>query len=279
MNINKENYEEFLFDYMEGNLSAEEHAELKAIIEKDEFLKSELAAFEQTILVPSDDVEYPYKDALLKQDKKTRIIPLYTYISVGVAAAIVLLAIVFMPNAADNTLPDNVAENTPNTISKETENTPHINSDNFTEEIAPITADNEVENPSTPYVSVVKNTPTGATETPKQTLQKIDPITAYTLNHTYPLKDAEKIDNPGYVDAPGWDVINAANTANTTTPNTDGNTPLIPAFKKAVLNEAGDLWASIKKPSIKLFTKDDEGKKKLQLILQYDTYQALIRVR
>jgi|GEM_PF-765340 len=66
MSINKDNYETFFLDYHEGNLQAEQVAELFLFLEENPHLKAEFEAFEDVKLPEPATTTYPDK-ALLKR--------------------------------------------------------------------------------------------------------------------------------------------------------------------------------------------------------------------
>ncbi len=67
MNINRENYEAFLLDYLESNLSPAQVAELMVFLEMNPDLKEALEGFEMMTLNPDDSVSFPDKNSLKKQ--------------------------------------------------------------------------------------------------------------------------------------------------------------------------------------------------------------------
>lgn len=66
MKINRNNYEVFFLDYYEGNLPAEQVAELFLFLEENPQFKSEFDSFETIILKPSSIINFPEKAWLKK---------------------------------------------------------------------------------------------------------------------------------------------------------------------------------------------------------------------
>lgn len=70
MEINRNNYEAWFLDYIEGNLSAEREAMLLLFLEHNPDLKQELEGFEM-ISLSDDQPSFELKDTLKKTDEKT----------------------------------------------------------------------------------------------------------------------------------------------------------------------------------------------------------------
>ena len=64
MKINKNNYEAFFLDYHEGNLSAEQTAELMLFLEKHPGLKEEFYSFENISLENIEEIKFDGKEQL-----------------------------------------------------------------------------------------------------------------------------------------------------------------------------------------------------------------------
>jgi len=92
MNINTENYEAYLLDYMEGQLNAEETAQLKAFVATQGLDWSELTE-------PLPHLEAPQMAYESKKDlkKKRAIVPLYVKMAGAAAAAGLLLTVTLWP--------------------------------------------------------------------------------------------------------------------------------------------------------------------------------------
>ncbi|MFN0276812.1 MAG: hypothetical protein ACKVPJ_13780, partial [Chitinophagales bacterium] len=68
MNININNYEELMIDYIEGNLSDEQEKQLLQFIKIHPELKAELEVFELTKLKPDMSIVFANKEMLKKQE-------------------------------------------------------------------------------------------------------------------------------------------------------------------------------------------------------------------
>lgn len=102
MKIDKHNYEEWMVEHLEGNLSPEQEVLFEQFMVEHPELQSELEMFDNTFLSPDTTVTYPDKNALKKRDSK--IIGLNTYFryASAIAAALLLFAAVrfIMPKDA-----------------------------------------------------------------------------------------------------------------------------------------------------------------------------------
>ena len=68
MKINRENYEEWMIDFVEGNLSPADEAEVRDFIELNPDVKEELEEFENIVLEPENIPSYEEKLSLKKSD-------------------------------------------------------------------------------------------------------------------------------------------------------------------------------------------------------------------
>ena len=91
-NITTDNYEAYLLDYMEGNLSPEGAAELKAFVAAQGLDWSELT--EELPYLAAPQVAYEGKEKL---KKKAAVVPLYVKIASAAAAAGLLLTVSLWP--------------------------------------------------------------------------------------------------------------------------------------------------------------------------------------
>ena len=92
MNINTDNYEAYLLDYMEGNLSPEGAAELKAFVTAQGLDWAELT--EELPHLEAPQITFEHKERL---KKKGAVVPLYVKIASVAAAAGLLLTIGLWP--------------------------------------------------------------------------------------------------------------------------------------------------------------------------------------
>ena len=91
-NITTDNYEAYLLDYMEGNLSPDEAEQLKAFIAAQGLDWEELT--EELPQLEAPQITYEGKESL---KKKTTIVPLYVKIASAAAAAGLLLTVSLWP--------------------------------------------------------------------------------------------------------------------------------------------------------------------------------------
>ena len=66
-NINKNNYEAFLLDYLEQNLAPDMVAELRLFLEQNPALKQELDEMEELAIIEASTIEFPNKAGLKKE--------------------------------------------------------------------------------------------------------------------------------------------------------------------------------------------------------------------
>lgn len=88
MNINIDNYEAYLLDYQDGNLSAEETAQLKAFVEAQGMDWAELTEEMPQLMAPA--VVFEGKESL---KRKSKVIPLFVKIASAAAAALLFILI------------------------------------------------------------------------------------------------------------------------------------------------------------------------------------------
>lgn len=85
--INKNNYEEYALDYLEGKLSPEQEQAMEQFLLEHPSIKEEIEGVEKMVLVEDESITYPYKKNLKKAS------PFYNTMLFKVAAAIVFLII------------------------------------------------------------------------------------------------------------------------------------------------------------------------------------------
>ncbi|MBC8172638.1 MAG: hypothetical protein H7X71_01920, partial [Chitinophagales bacterium] len=93
MNININNYEEWMIDYLEGNLTRQQEKQLTHFLEAHPELRAELELFQHTKLRPDMNLVFENKEILKKQETG-RVITMASWkkYSIGVAAALLLFA-------------------------------------------------------------------------------------------------------------------------------------------------------------------------------------------
>lgn len=108
--ITTKNYEEYIVRHIDGELTAGETSALMAFLEAHPDLKKELAAYEDTKLIP-DTLIYPATQTLLKPEPQKR--PLIYWTRYGIAAGIAAIIIVaFFKFSGTKSVTDDVATST-----------------------------------------------------------------------------------------------------------------------------------------------------------------------
>lgn len=87
--ITKDNYQAYLLDFLEGNLSKEDKRELEVFLEKNPHFADELKAYDESIFL-SPDLTIKFEDKETLMHKKRFIFPIWARYS-SYAAAILLL--------------------------------------------------------------------------------------------------------------------------------------------------------------------------------------------
>ncbi|MBP6303398.1 MAG: hypothetical protein KBB37_04120 [Bacteroidia bacterium] len=100
MSINKENYEMYFFDLMEGNLSADEEQMVRAFAAQHPELAAELAAYSKSVLVADETVVFENKESL-KRKKGGFIYLFHPYLSVA-AIGILLIGALWILNQPES---------------------------------------------------------------------------------------------------------------------------------------------------------------------------------
>ncbi len=93
MKITINNYEEWMIDYIEGNLSNDQRKQLAEFLEFHPELKAELELFGQTKLQPDTNLVFANKD-LLKKKENGRVITMMSWVKYSVAVAAVLMVFI-----------------------------------------------------------------------------------------------------------------------------------------------------------------------------------------
>lgn len=93
MKITINNYEEWMIDYIEGNLSNDQRKQLAEFLEFHPELKAELELFEQTKLHPDTNLVFANKE-LLKKKENGRVITMMSWVKYSVAVAAVLMVFI-----------------------------------------------------------------------------------------------------------------------------------------------------------------------------------------
>jgi cytoskeletal protein RodZ len=165
MSINKENYEMYFFDLMEGNLSADEEQMVRAFAAQHPELEAELAAYSKSVLVADETVVFENKESL-KRKKVGLIYLFHPYLSVA-AIGILLIGALWILNQPESRS-TGVLANTKDTSSlvqppsSEQALVPEVAEENKADETLAV--------PHVTYATTVKKSYRNIT--PKRTIQK-----------------------------------------------------------------------------------------------------------
>ncbi len=70
MTINKQNYSDFLLDYLDNELSEEEHIQFLAFMEEHDDIKEEFLLLQKTKLSADEEIVFPSKNSLYRSESK-----------------------------------------------------------------------------------------------------------------------------------------------------------------------------------------------------------------
>lgn len=128
--INKDNYEAYFLDYLEGNLSEKYKKELELFLKENPKLGEELKAYDNSLfLIPDMEISFKEKESL--RHKKAFLFPLWLKYS-SVAAVFILICLVagklFFKPVSEKELPISspIASNIKQPLIKEKENKAEI---------------------------------------------------------------------------------------------------------------------------------------------------------
>ena len=88
MTITIDNYEECFYRYCEGELNAQERAEVEAFAVQHPELAEELRLYDPTLKLEDIPLAYPDKDGLLHRE--TRVVPLWRWVAAACVAAVLV---------------------------------------------------------------------------------------------------------------------------------------------------------------------------------------------
>ena len=95
-NINRENYEAYLIDYLHGELSAEDILAMEKFISANADVQEEFALLQKTILSADEAVVFENKKSLLKPESNNIFILYKKYIAVAAVVSGIIISIFFM---------------------------------------------------------------------------------------------------------------------------------------------------------------------------------------
>lgn len=90
MQITRLNYEEYMLDYLEGNLSEEMYSAVATFLQQHPDLEAEMEGLQNVAFIPDEQIVYPHKTALKKKVKR-KVVPLYWQFRRAIAVAAMLL--------------------------------------------------------------------------------------------------------------------------------------------------------------------------------------------
>src|SRR5690242_942664 len=93
MTINLNNYEEYLLNYVDGELPAAEVRELLQFLQDHPELQEELKLLQATKLEPEAELVFGDKQPLYRQEEGAKVIPLHRGWWLSAAAAVILALI------------------------------------------------------------------------------------------------------------------------------------------------------------------------------------------
>ena len=97
MTITTDNYEEYFYQYCEGELTAEECAAVEAFATQHPELAEELSLYDPSLKLEESPLPYPDKESLLHRE--TKVVPLWRWVAAACVAAVLIGGVYLMwPN-------------------------------------------------------------------------------------------------------------------------------------------------------------------------------------
>jgi hypothetical protein len=97
MNINLHNYEEYLIDYLHGELDPAMAKSMQALIDSNASVAEEYELLKQTIFTPDETIVFENKHFLLREDQENKLVVSYKkYYAVAAAIIGLLMGLFFM---------------------------------------------------------------------------------------------------------------------------------------------------------------------------------------
>lgn len=277
MSINKENYEMYFFDLMEGNLSADEEKQVRAFAAQHPELEAELAAYTQSVLVADETVVFENKESL-KRKKGGFIYLFHTYLSVA-AIGILLIGALWILNQPESSSTGLLAN------SKDT--TSAVQPSSTEQAVVPeVTAENNKADEKTPvvphvtYATTVKKS--DRISTSKRAVQKEklttpvkftpvqEPIQMAKVDTSIIKKDIPQIHLEQQVEKRVASVLSDKDKDSAQVVVVQNNQPE-PAermgVKETIVNKVGNWLSYLSKPTLKIerVKEDDKTRLKIQL--------------
>lgn len=154
--ITKDNYQAYLLDFLEGNLSKEDKRELEVFLEKNPHFADELKAYDESIFL-SPDLTIKFEDKQTLMHKKRFIFPIWARYSSYAAAILLLIGFSFTlfhhPYSKTNlTIDTPIAQNTSKLIIVEEKITEQPQQENLIAKTENTNSTSKEAQPTTPKV-------------------------------------------------------------------------------------------------------------------------------
>lgn len=168
--VNKDNYEEYMLLYADGELSEAEVKALLAFVDQHPELCGELEAYNSTRLVPDTNIVFANKDSLMKSSGGGKVIGLGKWWMYAAAACVLLFAVLIINNNNTTTI-----DSTSVAIKQESKTDPTITPDTTKEihsmPVSPVVHENAIarkENAKRPTLNPEKQVAIPQPETPHE---------------------------------------------------------------------------------------------------------------
>lgn len=283
MSINKENYEMYFFDLMEGNLSADEEQMVRAFAAQHPELAAELAAYSKSVLVADETVVFENKESL-KRKKGGLIYLFHPYLSVA-AIGILLIGALWIVNQPESSSTDLMANRKDTTSAVQPPSTeqalvPEIAEENKTDETLAV--------PQATYAATVKKSHRNSV--PKRAVQKEEsasPVKFTPLQEPFQMakvdtsiikKDIPQIHLEQQVEKRIASVLPNKNEDSAQVQLVQNNQPE-PAerigVKETIVNKVGNWLSYLSKPTLKIERVKEDDKTRLKIQLENERLKML----
>ena len=283
MSINKENYEMYFFDLMEGNLSADEEQQVRAFAAQHPQLEAELTAYTQSVLVADETVVFENKESL-KRKKGGFIYLFQPYLSVA-AIGILLIGAFWILNQPESSSTGLLA-NTKDTTSA-------IQFSSSEQAVVPeVAAENKAdETPVLPHVTFATTVnKSHRNSTSKRAVQKKkltapvkftsvqEPIQMAKVDTSIIKKDIPQIHLEQQVEKRVASVLPVINADSAQVQLVQNNQPE-PAermgVKETIVNKVGNWLSYLSKPTLKIERVKENDKTRLKIQLENDRLKMM----
>lgn len=283
MNINKENYEMYFFDLMEGNLSADEAQMVKAFAAQHPELEAELTAYTKSVLVADETVVFENKESL-KRKKGGFIYLFHPYLSVAAIGVLLIgaLWILNQPESSSTGVLANTKDNTSVTQS------PSAKQNLVRETTEENKAGETLAVPQATYTATVKKS--HRNRAPKRAVQKDklttpvkftpvqEPIQMAKVDTSIIKKDIPQIHLEQQVEKRVASVFPDINTDSTQLVTVQINQPE-PAeqmgVKETIVNKVSNWLSYLSKPTLKIERVKEDDKTRLRIQLENERLKMM----